>query len=57
MADRQKIFQMRTDTDEGAEFLDALDRLRDAEKPKLDRSAMLKKLVFEAQKRLARSGR
>lgn len=48
---------MRTDTDEGIEFLEALDRLRTAEKPRLDRTAMLKKLVFEADKRLARSNR
>lgn len=49
--DRQKLFSMRTDTDEGEAFLDALDRLRLAEKPILDRTAMVKKLVFDADKR------
>lgn len=57
MIERQKIFQMRTDNEEGSEFLDALDRLRMAEKPRLDRTAMVKKLVFEAEKRLVRSGK
>lgn len=48
---RQKLFSMRTDTDEGERFLAALDELREAEAPMLDRTAMVKKLVFEAQKR------
>lgn len=48
----QKLFSMRTDSDEGREFLAALDELREAERPRLDRTAMVKKLVFEAQKRL-----
>lgn len=47
----QKLFSMRTDTDEGREFLDALDELRGAERPQLSRTDMVKKLVFEAQKR------
>ena len=55
MTERQKIFQMRTDNEEGVEFLEALDRLRLAEKPRLDRTAMVKKLVFEADKRANRS--
>ena len=52
MSERQKVFQMRTDTDEGVEFLEALDRLRTAEKPQMDRTTMLKKLVFDADRRL-----
>jgi hypothetical protein len=55
--DRQKLFSMRTDTDEGVEFLAALDRLRLAEMPQLDKTAMVKKLVFEADKKLAAKGR
>lgn len=51
-AQRQKLFSMRTDTDEGADFLAALDRLREAEQPRLDRTTMVKKLVFEADRRL-----
>jgi len=45
---RQKLFSIRTDSDEGEEFLAALDELRCAERPQLDRTAMVKKLVFEA---------
>lgn len=52
--DRQKLFSMRTDTDEGVEFLAALDELRESERPQLSRTDMVKKLVFEAQKRRAR---
>jgi len=52
--DRQKLFSMRTDTDEGAEFLEALDELREAERPQLSRTDMVKKLVFEAHKRRTR---
>jgi hypothetical protein len=55
--DRQKLFSMRTDTDEGVEFLAALDRLRLAEMPQLDKTAMVKKLVFEADKKLTAKGR
>lgn len=54
--DRQKLFSMRTDTDEGVEFLKALDRLRMAELPQIDRTAMVKKLVFEADRK-ARKGK
>jgi len=50
---RQKLFSMRTDTDEGEEFLEALDRLREAERPQLSRTDMVKKLVFESDKRHA----
>lgn len=52
--ERQKLFSMRTDNSEGAEFLEALDELREAERPQLSRTDMVKKLVFEAQKRKAR---
>jgi len=52
--ERQKLFSMRTDTDEGEEFLAALDELREAERPQLSRTDMVKKLVFEARKRRAR---
>lgn len=55
--DRQKLFSMRTDTEEGAEFLAALDRLREAERPQLSRTDMVKKLVFEADDRRARTRR
>jgi hypothetical protein len=48
---RQKLFSMRTDTDEGEAFLEALDLLREAELPKLDRTAMVKKLVFSAARK------
>jgi hypothetical protein len=41
---------MRTDYEEGDEFLAALDRLRMAERPQVDRTAMVKKLVFEADR-------
>ena len=51
---RQTVFQMRTDTAEGQEFLAALDELRTDERPQLDRTAMLKKLTFDAHKRLKR---
>ena len=44
----QKLFSMRTDNDQGTEFLAALDRLRFAQKPQMDRTAMVMKLVFEA---------
>jgi len=44
----QKLFSMRTDNPQGAEFLEALDRLRMAQKPNMDRTAMVMKLVFEA---------
>lgn len=47
----QQLFSMRTDSDEGREFLSALDELRLAERPQLDRTAMVKKLVFDAIKR------
>lgn len=50
----QKLFSMRTDTDEGAEFLAALDRLRLDHRPALDRTAMVKLLVFEADAKLQR---
>lgn len=49
--DRQKLFSMRTDTDEGEEFLEALDRLREQERPQLSRTDMVKKLVFEADRK------
>lgn len=45
---------MRTDTDEGEEFLEALDRLREQERPQLSRTDMVKKLVFEADKKARR---
>jgi len=48
---RQKLFSIRTDSDEGEEFLAALDELRQAERPQLDRTAMVKRLVFDAQER------
>jgi hypothetical protein len=48
----QKLFSMRTDTDEGRAFLAALDELRHAELPQLDRTAMVKKLVFEAHRKM-----
>lgn len=44
----QKLFSMRTDNPQGAEFLEALDRLRMAQKPNMDRTAMVMKLVFDA---------
>lgn len=55
----QKLFSMRTDTEEGQAFLAALDRLRLAELPQLDRTAMVKKVVFEADRKAtaARKGR
>lgn len=48
----QKLFSMRTDSDEGREFLAALDQLRATERPAMDRTTMIKKLVFDAQKRV-----
>lgn len=48
----QSLFSMRTDSAEGKEFLDALDELRAAERPQLDRTSMVKKLVFEAHRRV-----
>ncbi len=47
----QKLFSMRTDSAEGREFLAALDELREAERPQLDRTSMVKKLVFDAHKK------
>ena len=44
----QKLFSMRTDNPQGVEFLKALDRLRLAQKPLMDRTAMVMKLVFDA---------
>ena len=44
----QKLFSMRTDNSQGVEFLEALDRLRMAQRPTLDRTAMVMRLVFEA---------
>lgn len=44
----QRLFQMRTDTPEGVRFLAMLDELRMDEFPQKDRTAMMKKLVFEA---------
>ena len=52
--DPQKLFSMRTDSDEGRRFLEALDRLRLAEVPQKTRTDMMKKLVFEAEKRTER---
>ncbi|WP_414461793.1 hypothetical protein [Hyphomicrobium sp. DY-1] len=49
---RQKLFSMRTDTEEGEAFLEALDLLRGAELPKVDRTAMVKKLVFAAARKI-----
>lgn len=48
---RQKLFSIRTDNDEGEEFLAALDRIRSAERPQMNRTDMVKKLVFEADKK------
>lgn len=53
----QKLFSMRTDNEQGAEFLAALDRLRFDHKPTLDRTAMVMKLVFEADAKLEKRGR
>lgn len=49
---RQKLFSMRMDNDEGDEFLAALDELRNLERPQLTRTDMVKKLVFDAHKRV-----
>jgi hypothetical protein len=55
---RQKLFSIRTDNDEGEEFLAALDELRLAERPQIDRTAMVKRLVFDAHKaKAARKGK
>lgn len=43
---------MRTDSDEGQRFLDALDDLRMAELPTMTRTDMVKKLVFETHKKM-----
>lgn len=51
---RQKLFSMRTDTDEGEAFLEALDRLRLAEQPQVDRTAMVKRAIFELDKKAKR---
>ncbi len=48
----QKLFSMRTDSPEGREFLHAIDELRDAERPKMSRTDMVKKLAFDAHKRM-----
>ena len=48
----QKLFSMRTDSDEGRDFLAAVDELRKAEMPRLDRTAMVKKLAFEARRKM-----
>ena len=53
----QKLFSMRTDTPEGVEFLAALDRLRLAQRPAVDRTAMVKQLVFEADSKQQRKDR
>ena len=43
---QQKLFSLRTDTPEGQEFLEALDLLRELEKPTPTRSDMVRRLVF-----------
>lgn len=48
----QKLFSIRTDNDQGCDFLLALDRLREAERPKMTRTAMVMHLVFEADAKL-----
>lgn len=53
----QKLFSMRTDNPQGQEFLEALDRLRETEKPRLDRTAMVMRLVFEADAKLTKAER
>lgn len=55
--DRQKLFSMRTDNDEGVEFLEALDRLREAERPMPTRTDMVKALVFREVAKLDRAKR
>lgn len=47
----QKLFSMRTDNPQGKDFLEALDRLRFAQRPQMDRTAMVMKLVFEADRK------
>jgi hypothetical protein len=47
----QKMFSMRTDGPDGCEFLQILDDLREQQRPRLSRTDMLKKLVFDAGKR------
>jgi hypothetical protein len=49
---KQKLFSMRVEGEEGERFLSALDDLRLAELPMADRTNVVKKLVFEAHKRL-----
>lgn len=48
---QQHSFTMKTNNSEGQEFLDALDRVRVQERPTLGRSDMLRKLVFEADRK------
>jgi hypothetical protein len=55
MDQMQKLFSMRTDTPEGVAFLDALDALRQAERPQLSRTAMVKRLVFDAARKSPRA--
>lgn len=43
---------MRVEGEEGERFLAALDELRESELPQLSRTDMVKKLVFEAHKRM-----
>ncbi|MEY4641111.1 MAG: hypothetical protein RLZZ227_1105 [Pseudomonadota bacterium] len=45
------MFSMRTDGPDGCEFLQILDDLREQQRPRLSRTDMLKKLVFDAGKR------
>ncbi len=49
---KQKLFSMRVEGEEGERFLAALDELRESELPQLSRTDMVKKLVFEAHKRM-----
>lgn len=53
----QKLFSIRTDNDQGCDFLLALDRLREAERPKMTRTAMVMHLVFAADKAADRKAR
>lgn len=48
----QKLFSMRMHNAEGDRFLAALDDLRLAERPQLTRTDMVKRLVFEAERKL-----
>lgn len=43
---------MRTDSDQGAAFLAALDRVRLSQRPTLDRTAMVMRLTFDAESKL-----